>query len=783
MVEVMEIKKGKRSINFKKQIEQFIMGYETEPAKGLVHGFQKDVIQNGWGHRLNDKGKGWSLEISYLENDKGKFIIVEDHGCTGLIGKNYSLSELDEMMINNIDLGSKEKLARFSSLYNSGHNVTSAGLFGRGKQIYQAASERLKYFYDSFTEDGKYVANYIDGQQNMFEKSHEGNQAKTFIFKETGLSEKITHGTRIIIVDPKREIIDSIRNGELIKHINETWWRIIYKYSAKIDIKFMNKIIGTAEVPDFYIKYLDDKSKHKEYVNNDVAPGYRIKRLSIFLVEKDEEIPEGLENIAYYRNDMKIGNVMHHYEFSTLDEKYRDRICGFIEFEKDWEKELENNENLEHYGPKSRREKSYQYMKKYLLNQIEEFAYATGLKKKEERKDADRKLQEMVDDLTNFLLDNDIKMDWDGSIGKKNVKPFQVDLEKYYPNSDRCVEFGEEMKFNINVTTKYNFVADIRIIIIGAEKQERLYKSFENIEVKNERIYSSEIISIDYNEFYPNERNVVKVEVTDKERNLLDSSTFPVFVGVDDEITSEDFELKIINLEFPNQDNRMVRYGEAIKNIKLRIVNNMNLQFKASLAVFVQDVNDRNATILEFYRDNDITLSAHDYFDVSMGDLKFDEKFLKRKGLMRLKVRLSHMSGIEGLKKGDYLKDIGIQFLYEKDQDDNRINLFKAEYEGNHNHYIKSRLLKTPEGGYNLIINMNYIEYKFVADEEKSVYSQSYFAQEMIKAIIKIKLEMGDYSIFELPKEIIEVMSPSEMMLKVNEITDKLVAKYLEVRI
>jgi hypothetical protein len=37
--------------NDRKQIEQILREYESEPAKGLAHGVQKDAIQNGFGAR------------------------------------------------------------------------------------------------------------------------------------------------------------------------------------------------------------------------------------------------------------------------------------------------------------------------------------------------------------------------------------------------------------------------------------------------------------------------------------------------------------------------------------------------------------------------------------------------------------------------------------------------------------------------------------------------------------------------------------------------------------
>ena len=39
------------TVNWSNFLEQLIRDYETQPAKGLAHGLQKDAIQNGWGAR------------------------------------------------------------------------------------------------------------------------------------------------------------------------------------------------------------------------------------------------------------------------------------------------------------------------------------------------------------------------------------------------------------------------------------------------------------------------------------------------------------------------------------------------------------------------------------------------------------------------------------------------------------------------------------------------------------------------------------------------------------
>ena len=70
-------------------------------------------------------------------------------------------------------------------------------------KMYSVASETYTYYFDSLREDEIYVANVNKcGQVEL--QAYEGEEAKKYIWDNTGLSEKKTTGTRVIIVDPKK---------------------------------------------------------------------------------------------------------------------------------------------------------------------------------------------------------------------------------------------------------------------------------------------------------------------------------------------------------------------------------------------------------------------------------------------------------------------------------------------------------------------------------------------------------------------------------------------------
>ena len=63
-------------------IDQLAQDYRTGHAKGIVHGLQKDAIQNGWGAR--GAGSKWGFEFAlFTARDKTKYLTMTDWGTTG----------------------------------------------------------------------------------------------------------------------------------------------------------------------------------------------------------------------------------------------------------------------------------------------------------------------------------------------------------------------------------------------------------------------------------------------------------------------------------------------------------------------------------------------------------------------------------------------------------------------------------------------------------------------------------------------------------------------------
>lgn len=777
-----------RRRNIKGQIEQLIKGYETEPAKGLVHGFQKDVIQNAWGHRKDaNRGVDWKLEIRYIENNKGSFLVVEDFNCSGLIGHNYSQNEISDMMANGREFCEKEKLARFSTLYNSGGNTTSAGTYGRGKLMYQAVSSELEYYFDSLTINNNYIANYIDKNENTLQRAKEGEEAKNWIFLKTGLNEKTIPGTRIIIVKPLPIIVENIKNGKILEYIGETWWRILYKYNANIQIYYNNEFVGKAKVPDFYLKYLNDNNYFykKEYTNGivSVEADHKYKRLEIFLTREDDPIPEGLESISYYRKGMKIGNVYSPFEL-PIDDKYKNRIFGYIEFEDNsqWEEDLKINEDLEHYGPEKKNKKDFQDMRKEIISKLEIFAEEKNLIKRKQRDNNDPYgLNQVAEDFTDFLQNEKFNFDWSADIRKKSKSPLDITIKKYYPNSPKKYIYdNQKMDFNFKIKNYSNCNNFIYKITIESKNGIKEYEE-NNIEFGKE--YVSNTFSILFTDFFDNQRNTVKLSVKAVDNpNVCEVATFPVFINCEESEEINEFELEI-DYDLPNDNSLSIYQNQAINNITINIINNSEYDGKFKLRLLTQDVEDRNNTIAVEYDSEDLYIPSGESHNIYIGSILFGEKYISRQGPIKVKFILVHKSGIGDKEPGAKLVQQFFTILFNTEQTSNSNKLpFNINYENIEDIYKKYELRNTSKGKV-LVFNKQYPTFNSMVENCIDQRIQKIYSVEIIfRCILSLQFNNSNYSALNITSEQASELSGYELDDRIEKVVSEYLGKYFEVR-
>lgn len=176
-------------------------------------------------------------------------------------------------------------------------------------------------------------------------KKHDGNLKLIEDFFPS--VSKLNHvGTRIWILDVKKELVDEIVNGYLPRQLSESWWELIRNYGIDIEVRIDRKVtkIGLPELPP-----QRDGVVHERVP---IGSGHgKVRKLKIVLAK--EPIPDSLRGIAIQRGGM---TVCRHPLPSSIPEDIREKVYGYcmtddLLDEEMWEIELANHEGFEARKP------------------------------------------------------------------------------------------------------------------------------------------------------------------------------------------------------------------------------------------------------------------------------------------------------------------------------------------------------------------------------------------------------------------------------------------------
>lgn len=226
-------------------------GYPHSPlSERLSHGIQKDAIQNGWDALEKKTQKyvkdNWRFEFELIEIKDNRILEMRDKGTCGLTG-NLTSGQLKTLGIAADELPDDERWARWESFgYTKEQGL---GARGQGKLIFMLASKDYTIFYDSLRSDGSYRFGGSTATETGCPVFHyDGQEAKEIIKERLGIEPLSYQGTRVMIMNPVDEVEEDIKNGNLLRFVEETWWPNILKYGAEIAVKYDEKITK-AEVP------------------------------------------------------------------------------------------------------------------------------------------------------------------------------------------------------------------------------------------------------------------------------------------------------------------------------------------------------------------------------------------------------------------------------------------------------------------------------------------------------------------------------------------------------
>ncbi len=739
--------------NWKAEIDQVVLGYEEH--RGLVHGLQKDAIQNGWGHRLNKKGRNWAFEFHLFEGWDGKWILtMTDIGGYGLTGKNLLADEIPDV------LPEYERLARFEHMRFSGGSSQAAGLFGRGKILFTAASKENQIIYDSLTYDGIYRLNrrILKGRKlKNFAKAYEGEYAKKMLqgLTKSHLSPLPESGTRIIIVDPLDNIIDAIHDGSFLRYIGETWWQILLKYGSKIYIK-TNDGIREASVPDEFKKTpKKNEGKWKERLRHDFSiehQGQILKIKKIHFIVAPDTVPLETRGIYLYRRDMKVANL----ELRDIPPEIEDKFYGYVKIEtnSDFEKIYldEKLEGAEHYSV-TLRKGLISKLRKMLQIEFDKFKTEIGFgvtSNKLAEEETRRVLAKTLDELHNKLSKLGI------SVGKRRIsRDLSIRLESIQlPAGKSIVDIDDKItniKFKIESKSEVEYKTKVRVVTRERSKKEIEVLLEQDITLGKGGYEIIGPLSFKIGSpTYPPEGEILLSCIAKGERDnkTLATRNIPIIINKPPKKPTPivEMSLNLDDIIFPRGlSNRRVNYEESIKSITYQITSNSPEKFIAKFKARVLDTQTQPKQEIDFLYENDICLEPYKEMTIKKcPDLVVSQekyKILDRekgKVILRATVVALEDSKMGTFTKGDKLAKQDTSFWVNIDSGKGIFEDYRG-WEGGHD---EPRSKIQPEGaGYICLLNTTHPAYELLKENGDDFTIDRYAYDELLKQTLILLME------------------------------------------
>lgn len=726
--------------NYRNNVD-WILGAYADAGVSFPNGFQKDAIQNAVGARKTKKWKNWHCDISVVENSHGKYVLVEDSGTVGLTGDNIPADQVNKMMSEGKALGADQRLARFTSMFNSGGNTTGGGLFGAGKSVYSVASDSYTYYFDSLREDGQYVSNVNkSGQVNPV--AFEGDKAKEYIFQNTGFLEKKSVGTRIIIESPKQELVESIENGGIISFIQESWWLIIERLPDGCAIT-VNGMPVT--VPSDIKK----GSRVFELQNPEIfAPGYTVKHFGLYVFENGGNRWSG---ISYYRKGMKIGDI----DIKDVPKKVEGKFWGYVEVDELWETDLAEIEDKVHFGvSKGKKGKSaYQNLKNYCGKKFRDNMVEWGFIKDREAEDKKlsdelRKIAEDVQDLFDKLGFEDL-----GKGPQKSDFDIRWQDIRYPVDGSEKVTSGDKIKFSFRIRSSYStdktFEYSLTVInpatgsVISQIVSDRV-KVHSNA---FERLDFEHTVTKDNSEQFAENRIILKVKVIGSGKEKM--RELPFFFDIDKPDNSrEAVNLYLHTCEMPTENSRRVNFGESVKEVSYQIENRRNCLLSYRLNISIHNASDPTCPkIVDIASFTGIVKPFEEAVTNPINEIVFDQSIYEpylTKGVLELRARLIAADDDDQYEKGDKITFYHYKMFLNMDEKNGKNDSFKVESINAPEDYRRSWCMAG--NGRTITLNVGHTAYLSVADYPD--IQHEYLREQMLKQYVMLYLEEGKYDMF-----------------------------------
>jgi hypothetical protein len=270
-----------------------------------------------------------------------------DWGTCGLTGRVLTEEELEDDF-----LPAEERWGRFENLaFTKTGEKSALGARGQGKFIFVAASHSHRILYDSLRPQESYRLGVRWLEKTACPVIHfDGDPGREKLREYCEDIPPLKEvGTRIIIDQPVKELIDAARKGSFARYVAVTWWEILRNQRAMIEIDCGDGRGALVIEPPSDMEMPDkDTAQHLVLVREHVPvkvgrETYHIAKLHI-VAARDGPVAEDIRGVALQRGGMRVMN----FQVPHIPADIANRILGYCRFEEELDYEMKALEDPTH---------------------------------------------------------------------------------------------------------------------------------------------------------------------------------------------------------------------------------------------------------------------------------------------------------------------------------------------------------------------------------------------------------------------------------------------------
>tara|TARA_Y100001980_G_C14553862_1_gene339657 strand:+ start:1213 stop:3600 length:2388 start_codon:yes stop_codon:yes gene_type:complete len=751
------------------EMKRIIRNYEDH-GMGILHGLQKDNIQNSWGARLTKKGQGFSVKIQLFEEEGFSAVTFTDAGTKGLTGTVY---ENFQDVKDSIDRGiEEERLANFETHKNIGLNrqgQNTGGFVGQGKLISNLNSKNYEVFYDSLrSDDEKYLINtrYFDppnldnDNMDIFLDNviwDDSAKSKLQEISKGYLKPLETSGTRIIILNPSNELINYIKSGDLLSDIEDTWWEVLLKFS--IDGIFVNYEgqEHKAQCPEFF-EHAFDVDDDKVFITmRDVLQSGKIRKAVFGFADK--KLPNRYNGLTIQRANMPINQAKELYGTlysPQLPDSHKGKFFGIILLDSNLESAVRGLEHETHYSLDDRPRRGFQIYDAF-KNAIMDFGinalknkHGIGANRGDTNQRARTISRQTKDDVNALFRQNGIT----GGIPNTQRSNFIINVKDTNNIKDPNL-MGDELsvQFEIKNRTYDDEISTVDIKVF--DEQKRVVENLvigEELEIgsRSKAVLEHCVIKLNNDKY---ESGVIyKIVCSAKIGDDTYKGDLKIYLNRLKEPNHKEFIVTPTVKSWPRSSNKRVDTGEKLKDISCRIAS--GILDPVEVFIDVQLYNKENNRTLngKSFISEVFTLAPNGTKDISdIPDITLDDETTDGLGAGEIYCRFSLRAAenFQENKKGDQLASGQLLIYFNCDQPGSGI-FEEVSCEQCEDNVQAKYIVNDETGGFICIINSNHKSYNIFYDQRDDTFFEVYQKDLVIRQGLNVCFHRNMINVFDV---------------------------------